>query len=279
MNTLRDSNSLNFDHSVGDLQAPCRVARPPLSHSAKARAALGAVGVVGMVAALGITAAPAYAGATVQGWQAFSAVESMDPDFGRSTTYDYDTGFGGDPISRSLTVSRGGGVSHTNIRFDSGGVASSWGHTMAPGHDDAEPRTAYIYEFKMEHDATYSISGFYNAVGTTRMSAIIDLWERGPGTRLFRQQIDGTTTNPSMTLGTAPTWPWYSTVVGAQTGTLLAGHLYRLDVDVFLRQGMNGLPVQGTGEVNLVISPIPAPSAAALGLGAVLAGARRRRVP
>lgn len=226
---------------------------------------------------LSLLGSAAGAGTTLEGWQAASAVESNDPNFGRSTTSDYASGFGGKPVSLSLHVSRGGGLSDSQIAFDDTGVHSSWVHTMAPGHDDAEPRTDYIFEFRVDQDSTYALTGAYEAIGSTRMSAIIDLWDRQTSQRLFKQQIDGTTTDPSLTIGQDPSWPWYHTLVGSTTGMLEAGKKYRLDLDVFLRQSGGNAGALGEGSFNLDISPIPAPgSLAALGAGA-LALSRRRR--
>jgi hypothetical protein len=229
--------------------------------------------VVAFLASLSVFlgALPVQGDAILEGWQVFSAVESNDPSFGRSTTTDYETGFGGQPISHSLHVTRGGGVSDTQFQIDVTGLESSWTHTMAPGHEDAEPRTAYIYEFEVDVDSTYSLSGFYDAIGQdTRMSAIIEFREGSQF--LFRQQIDGRTTDPSLTVGQDPTWPFFHSIQGSPTGALQAGLHYRLDVDVFLRQSNNGAGVQGEGAFYLNIVGVPeADSLILLSIGGLIA--------
>lgn len=227
--------------------------------------------------ALSLLAHRAMADTILEGWQAASAVESNDPNGGRSTTSDSAGGFGGKPVSLSLHVARGGGLSDSLVAFDDTGVHSSWIHTMNPGHDDAEPRTDYIFEFQVDRDSTYSLGGSYDAIGDTRMSAIIDLWDRQTGQRLFKQQIDGTTTNPSLTVGQDPSWPWYHTLVGSATGTLEAGAKYRLNLDVFLRQSGGNAGVLGEGTFRLDISPTPSPGSLALLSVSGIVGARRRR--
>lgn len=241
----------------------------------------GAALASGMAVAMACSHGAAHACPVLEGWQAFSAVESSDPMFGRSTTTDYRSGFGGDPIALSLHVARGGGLSDTLLSMDSTGLHSSWTHDMALNHEDAEPRAAFIYEFTMSHDASYSIDGFYSALGDTRMSAIIDLWDRNTGTRLFKHHIDSFSTDPTLNLGQNTGFAWYELITGSKTGTLLAGGRYRLDVDVFLRSDggiFSGAPaVAGLGEVNLDIFACPTPGALSLlGLGGLLASRRRR---
>ncbi|MBK7404340.1 MAG: hypothetical protein IPJ41_06805 [Phycisphaerales bacterium] len=203
------------------------------------------------------------AGAVLEDWRAVSAVESNDPNFGRSTTTNDASGFGGQPVSFSFHVSRGGGRSDSLIAFDDKGVHSSRSHMLAQGHDDVVPGTDFILEFQVDQDSTYAIGGAYEAVGTPRRSGIADLWGRHTSQRPFRQQIDRL-----ITRGRLPSWSWSHTLAGSTSGILEAGKKYRPRLDMFLRQRSGSAVSPVEGSCNLAIAPIPAPAApAASGVG------------
>lgn len=238
---------------------------------------LGTLGMVGL-------AGPAHAsgsGPILEGWDVLAAVEYDQAPFSRTTTVDGQTGFGGMPIAVGLHAAAGGGLSTGLAEFGQWGARSSWTHTMADGHANAEPALAHIYEFRMEEDGCYSLDGFYRAIGETRLTIRVQFWNRDTNEMLFIHHIDGVSVDPSMVLGQGDSFSWYQNIQGSLSGTLDAGSRYRLDVQGFLRADApflgTALAVDGLGGVTLEICAIPAPGTLALCMIGLVSRASQRR--
>jgi hypothetical protein len=116
------------------------------------------------------------------------------------------------------------------------------------------------------NDVLYSLDGFYSLTGSRFFSMAVELTDITGGNTVFSNaQQSNATLNESFTLGEQG-GDLTNVLSGDISGTLMAGHEYRLEY-VYLFQGFQmGPGATAVGDLNFNITPVPAPGAAVLAM-------------
>jgi len=215
---------------------------------------------------------------TAGAWQIFSQV-------GKDLEQETDFQSGPAPVALPFildqAVSIGALSSSLHYEMTSMGMVTTFDHALDSDTDPDSPflgeaRTAGIYEVSVLNDSPYSLSGTYTLNGVDRMVWIVELRDQTTGNVLFNYLVDSfNVPNQILALGQPPVvGTFFVSQSGSLTGTLLAGHRYRLDYDgfiepVFLGEENNSLPL-GTAHGVLNFNIVPLPSSLALALAAAL---------
>jgi hypothetical protein len=121
-------------------------------------------------------------------------------------------------------------------------------------------------EITSTNDVLYSLDGFYSLTGSQRLIMSVTLLDVTNGITVFSSlQESWATSNESFTLG-GQGGDFTNDLIGDLSGTLLAGHEYRLGYRYLLQRIGTGPGATAVGDLNFNITPIPAPGAAVLAM-------------
>jgi hypothetical protein len=232
-----------------------------------------------------VCAGPAQAQLSLHDWEADARMQHQPTHSHSSqvTAYDYDSGFGVEPLDLSLHAANTGGFASAETNIHEQSIRSTWTHAVEPGYWYMERSTSLVVEFVADSDMIYSINGYFEAFGDARMSAQVRLMESLSETPLFLHWIDGVGVDPRVDFGSTADFPWYQQQSGSLQGLLYAGVKYRLDIymDTFGDNAdldeFGGPAISGYGQFNMQLSSVPSPGAPVfLALAGVVALRRRR---
>jgi hypothetical protein len=206
---------------------------------------------------------------------------STDSQFNTSTSL---------PTQATIAVSDQGGSATTDINFaeQAGGTVLTWDFDMArPGMPRFAVSSSATLHFTVNADAVYDLSGAFNMSGSHRIFFEANLFDLTAGSHVFaNMQESRSTPGQAFTVGQSD-GDWTTNVQGSPTGSLIAGHQYRLFYWAFLDnindQGAvaTDAGASGFGNVRLEMAaagaPVPEPSTLALLSVATVGVAAARR--
>ena len=175
------------------------------------------------------------------------------------------------PFSSSHTATSGGSSSKTTYDFsfsgDTGAFKFDFDHVRAGAGNTAAQSVGQV-RFSVTNEVLYSFDGIYTLAGERRIVQKVHLQDEtlGFATVFLNRQESRTTTNESFTLGLLE-GDNSNFLAGSISGTLTAGHTYRLDYNYLIhRVPASGGGATSLGNFNMNITPIPAPGAALLAM-------------
>ncbi|PCJ22626.1 MAG: hypothetical protein COA96_13875 [SAR86 cluster bacterium] len=218
---------------------------------------------------------------------------AYDSSTGSTTDLDTSTAFG----SRSLLAVHGGSSSATDINWVDTGSGALLDFDMSHVRTGAQSSYAYTDEtsiyFTANADTTYSVSGQYTANDVTspgRVYSYVILENLSSGLLFRDYDASYNTADESFTVGVGGEGDSYDSLLGSQTGNLIAGNQYRFYFANFIQAyptadggasatGCVTLSIGGaTGAGNCGSASVPEPMPLTLLVAGLAALGLRRRL-
>jgi hypothetical protein len=183
------------------------------------------------------------------------------------------------PDLTNATATLSGASSTVYSDLSNAAFEISFDHVRTGSYQSAAHATAFIY-FSVDEDVDYLLEGTYTAIDPDgrRVVQQAGLYDFTAGSGLFSNtQHSDATPNETFTLGLAE-GDAANGLAGSLTGTLIAGHEYRLQVTNYMQAVPSASPSGASASGYTRLSFVPEPATALLLLSGALAITARREL-
>jgi hypothetical protein len=216
---------------------------------------------------------------------AYDTIDTSNTDTGTTIPYSNTLSISDGSSSSITTQNYSGNANYAKFAYGfSHEINNTIGDMSTP--DYADSFVNYLI-FTATSNAPYTIDGSYAMLGPigTQMSFYVRLEDLTVGSTVFFDWSRSfNTPDESFLLGVSDDGDDYNDTIGSLSGSMIAGHTYRLFYDAYIQAGTSQnvtmVHSSATGEVSLLIGTVPIPPAFWLfgtGLLSLVGMARRNK--